>query len=82
MAIDGEIMETQPDSQIPTQTSSADSQETPRRTENHLWGYLLPCSPSLTRIDFLKTKKSYQIGRNAGRSVGNDFVLPGMKISE
>ena len=70
-----EIVETQPD-EIPTQIASQES----RLPEEHLWGYLIPCNPKAIRLDFMKAQLEYRIGRN--KSVGNDFVLPGMKVSE
>ena len=82
MAIDvNEFPETQPESQIATQQFSNGSQESQRR-ENHLWGYLLPCNSNLARIDFDKCKRKYLIGRNVSKVISNDFILPGMKISE
>ena len=49
--------------------------------DTHLWGYLIPCSANLRRIDFQKIKPSYRIGRNREEQK-NDIILPGMKISE
>lgn len=49
--------------------------------DEHLWGYLIPCSASLRRIDFLKMKRIYRIGRNREEQK-NDIILPGMKISK
>ncbi|KAI8972182.1 Pkinase-domain-containing protein [Trametes punicea] len=46
----------------------------------HLWGFLIPCSANLRRIDFQKLKPKYQIGRNTEQHK-NDIILPGMKIS-
>ncbi|EIW63647.1 Pkinase-domain-containing protein [Trametes versicolor FP-101664 SS1] len=46
----------------------------------HLWGFLIPCSSNLRRIDFQKIKPKYMIGRNAEQTK-NDIILPGMKIS-
>ena len=84
MAIDNtvseEVVETQIEAtQLATQASSQDAN---RRVDNHLWGYLIPCSPTLHRLDFMKGRREYKIGRNASRQIGNDFVLPGMKVSE
>src|ERR1700722_7600837 len=45
--------------------------------DGHLWGFLQPCSASLTRIDFWRLSPTYSVGRNEG----NDVVLPGFKIS-
>jgi serine/threonine/tyrosine protein kinase RAD53 len=46
--------------------------------DQHLWGYLQPCSNDLTRLDFWKIKPSYTIGRGAESSI----ILPGIKVSE
>lgn len=70
---------TQVDSQQATQLSEPASQ---RPSEAHLWGYLVPCSPQLRRIDFSRDKHQYKIGRNRDEYIGNDHVLSGMKISE
>ncbi|RPD54428.1 kinase-like protein [Lentinus tigrinus ALCF2SS1-7] len=48
--------------------------------DEHLWGYLIPCSANLRRIDFQKVKTTYRIGRNREEHK-NDIILPGMKIS-
>ncbi|KAI0699880.1 kinase-like domain-containing protein [Cerioporus squamosus] len=48
--------------------------------DEHLWGYLIPCSANLRRIDLQKIKATYRIGRNREEHK-NDIILPGMKIS-
>ena len=60
-------------------TQEASQHEFP--PDDHLWGYLIPCSAQQRRIDFSKDKKSYKVGRNRESSVGNDHILLGMKIS-
>lgn len=73
-----DIVETQPmEDIVSTQLASQDPDRLP---EEHLWGYLLPCNPQVRRLDFLKGKLEYRVGRN--KSLGNDFVLTGMKVSE
>jgi serine/threonine/tyrosine protein kinase RAD53 len=69
------------DSQTQQQTQSTQqaSQQTNPSLDSHLWGYLQPCSPALTRIDFWKIHPRYTIGRNTQT---NQVVLPGFKISE
>ncbi|KAI0646002.1 Pkinase-domain-containing protein [Trametes meyenii] len=62
-----------------TQATQEASQNEPIM-DAHLWGFLIPCSANLRRIDFQKVKPKYQIGRNA-EQLRNDIVLPGMKIS-
>ncbi|PIL29680.1 transporter [Ganoderma sinense ZZ0214-1] len=67
--------QTQQQTQSTQQASQADF------TDNtHLWGYLIPCSANLRRIDFQKIKPSYSIGRNR-EGTKNDIIFPGMKIS-
>lgn len=63
---------TQPFSQITA------SQGGPDAVNDHIWGFFLPCSPRLNRIDFFKIQPTYLIGR------GNEahVKLPGLKISE
>ena len=51
----------------------------PAAIDNHLWGFLHPCSPALERLDFWKSIPVYEIGRN---KEGNNFVLPGFKVSK
>ncbi|KAH9949119.1 kinase-like domain-containing protein [Amylocystis lapponica] len=46
-------------------------------SETHLWGSLMPCNPTLRRVDFAKMKNVYKVGRNQA----NDIIFPGMKIS-
>ena len=83
MAVDnGELVETQVETQVATQISSSQEAKGSRRADNHLWGYLIPCSPTMRRLDFMKDCHEYQIGRNRSEQFGNDFVLPGMKVSE
>ncbi|EMD33747.1 hypothetical protein CERSUDRAFT_125997 [Gelatoporia subvermispora B] len=60
-----------------TQDASQSSQPNPL-IDAHLWGYLIPCNPSVHRIDFIKTRPQYTIGRNPDHS---DCRLMGMKIS-
>ena len=43
----------------------------------HLWGFLLPCSPRLSQVDFWRQHPSYTIGRGHD----NAIRLPGMRIS-
>ena len=64
--------------QQPTQIAS---QEDKGIMDTHLWGFLIPCSANLRRIDFQKIKPSYRIGRNREEQK-NDIILPGMNISE
>ena len=59
-------------------TQQASQQDVP--DEEHLWGYLIPCSANLRRIDFLKVKNIYRVGRNREEHK-NDIIFPGMKIS-
>ncbi|TFK83093.1 kinase-like protein [Polyporus arcularius HHB13444] len=65
--------------QQPTQSTQQASQDEVVLDE-HLWGYLIPCSANLRRIDFQKIKLTYRIGRNREEHK-NDIILPGMKIS-
>jgi len=60
------------------QTQEA-SQQLGGGLEGHLWGFLQPCSSTLTRIDFWKIKPVVTIGRHPEQ---NDVVLPGFKVSE
>ena len=50
--------------------------------DSHLWGFLIPCSPEIRRVDFSRLRPTYQVGRNANPAFENDLILPGMKISE
>ncbi|KAF9566802.1 Pkinase-domain-containing protein [Agrocybe pediades] len=68
--------ETQPTQS--TQQASQASQDQTVNVDAHLWGYLLPCSASLTRIDFWRVHPTYCIGRNSNL---NQVVLPGFKVS-
>jgi ser/thr/tyr protein kinase RAD53 len=63
----------------PTQLVSQEQQQT--AMDAHLWGFLIPCSPELMRVDFMRIKQTYRVGRNAGEGFGNDIIFPGMKIS-
>lgn len=66
------------DSQEQTQPTQQASQPLNTALDEHLWGYLQPCSSALTRIDFWKIRPRYTIGRNIQE---NQVVLPGFKIS-
>ena len=66
--------------QQPTQSTQEASQPD-YVVDAHLWGFLIPCSANLRRIDFQKLKPKYQIGRNTEQHK-NDIILPGMKISQ
>lgn len=61
-----------------TQSQPIMSQPVPV-VDDHLWGFLQPCSPALCRIDLLKLERECDIGRNPE---GNKIVLPGFKVSE
>lgn len=74
---ESEIVQTQPITQ-PQSQSQPTTQPTNGRDERHLWGYLMPCSPDINRVDFFKLLPRYEIGRD----VKNKVVLPGAKISE
>jgi serine/threonine/tyrosine protein kinase RAD53 len=60
------------------QASQAFYQNEGHPMERPFFGCLQPCNHALRRIDFVKTKPLVAIGRGAG----NDFILPGMRISE
>ena len=62
-----------------TQSTQQASQQVNPGLDDHLWGYLQPCSSTLTRIDFWKIHPRYTIGRNIE---SNQVVLPGFKISK
>lgn len=62
-----------------TQSTQQASQQEPI-DEEYLWGYLIPCSANLRRMDFQKAKPVYRVGRNRDE-LKNDVVFPGMKIS-
>lgn len=64
------------------QATQLASQEQQMSMDAHLWGFLIPCSPNLLRIDFSRVRPTYKIGRNANPVFGNDLIFPGMKISE
>ncbi|KAI0930029.1 hypothetical protein AcV5_006838 [Taiwanofungus camphoratus] len=68
-------------SQQNTQSTQQASQPDYHAVDAHLWGYLQPCSSRLVRVDFLKIKSMYTVGRNGDPQNGNDIVFPGMKIS-
>ncbi|KAF9478621.1 Pkinase-domain-containing protein [Pholiota conissans] len=62
-----------------TQSTQQASQQPPDPSvDHHLWGYLQPCSSTLTRIDFWRIHPRYTIGRNTET---NQVVLPGAKVS-
>ncbi|KAF8161058.1 kinase-like domain-containing protein [Crassisporium funariophilum] len=61
-----------------TQSTQQASQPPNVSVDAHLWGYLQPCSASLTRIDFWKIHPRYTIGRNTEL---NQVILPGFKVS-
>ncbi|KAH9915026.1 Pkinase-domain-containing protein [Epithele typhae] len=60
--------------------STQSSSQTETQDITKLWGYLVPCSPALRRMDLMKGKRRYSIGRNK-EGLLNDIILPGMKIS-
>lgn len=67
------------DTQPATQSTQEYSQTNGARpNEDHLWGYLHPCSSVLHRIDFWKLNPSYTVGRHPTQ---NQVVMPGLKIS-
>ncbi|KAF9461264.1 kinase-like domain-containing protein [Collybia nuda] len=66
------------ETQEQTQSTQQASQQPGTTIDSHLWGYLQPCSASLTRIDFWKIHPRYTIGRNTEH---NQVVLPGFKVS-
>ncbi|GJE90075.1 forkhead associated domain and Pkinase domain-containing protein [Phanerochaete sordida] len=70
-----------PATQVDSQQATQLSESSQRASETHLWGYLVPCSPQQRRIDFSREKTTYKIGRNRDKSIGNDHILSGMKIS-
>lgn len=72
---DNEIIQTQPQTQSQTQPST----QPIGPDEQYLWGYLMPCSTKILRIDFFKLRPRYTIGRD---NASNAVVLPGVKISE
>ena len=75
-------MVTDDGAQTQQQTQSTQQASQSEHTDNtHLWGYLIPCSANLRRIDFQKIKPSYSIGRNR-EGTKNDIIFPGMKISK
>ncbi|KAF8798744.1 Pkinase-domain-containing protein [Phlegmacium glaucopus] len=66
------------DQQQQTQSTQQASQPQSVAVDAHLWGYMQPCSASLTRIDFWKIHPRYTIGRNTEL---NQVILPGFKVS-
>ena len=82
MQSEDDRMITDDGAQTQQQTQSTQQASQIDYTDNtHLWGYLIPCSANLRRIDFQKIKPSYSIGRNR-EGTKNDIIFPGMKISE
>jgi serine/threonine/tyrosine protein kinase RAD53 len=67
------------ESEQQTQSTQQASQPQMVSVDAHLWGYMQPCSASLTRIDFWKIHPKYTIGRNTEL---NQVILPGFKVSE
>ena len=65
-----------------TQQATQIASQSERAVDAHLWGFLIPCSPTLIRIDFSRVRPTYKIGRNPNPAFGNDLIFPGMKISE
>lgn len=79
-----DVMITDDNGVVQTQQQTQSTQEASQPdyiVDVHLWGFLIPCSSNLRRIDFQKIKPKYMIGRNAEQTK-NDIILPGMKISE
>ncbi|THH01257.1 hypothetical protein EW026_g1405 [Hermanssonia centrifuga] len=66
MALDG-VEEALDETQPATQV---DSQDVDQSWRSHL-----------RRLDFMKTKAAYQLGRNPNRDLKNDFIFPGLKIT-
>jgi serine/threonine/tyrosine protein kinase RAD53 len=79
MATDNILDDDSQETQQQTQSTQQASQQASTSVDSHLWGYLQPCSASLTRIDFWKIHPRYTIGRNTEQ---NQVVLPGFKVSE
>ncbi|KAI1787438.1 Pkinase-domain-containing protein [Ganoderma leucocontextum] len=81
MLAEDDRMITDDGAQTQQQTQSTQqASQTDYADNTHLWGYLIPCSANLRRIDFQKIKPSYRIGRNR-EGTKNDIIFPGMKIS-
>ncbi|KAF8973309.1 kinase-like domain-containing protein [Flammula alnicola] len=80
MEYDADAFEDSQESEQTTQTQSTQQASQPPAisVDSHLWGYLQPCSPALTRIDFWRIHPRYTIGRNTEI---NQVVLPGFKVS-
>lgn len=70
--------------QEPTQQQTQEASQSQQAVDDHLWGVMMPCNPNLRRVDLLKVRPTYRIGRNSEttRPDSNDIILPGMKISE
>jgi hypothetical protein len=70
--------------QEPTQEAHASQIPIVESKDAHLWGFLQPCSPEVSRIDFWRMQHTYTVGRNASQDPKhrNDIVLPGFKVSE
>lgn len=60
------------------QASQAFYQNDGHPMERPFFGCLQPCNAVLRKLDFVKTQPIVTIGRG----VNNDFVMPGMRISE
>ena len=79
-------MEEVEEEMIETQPTDLNSQEQHQKQqyEETLWGYLYPGTSAVSRIDFVKSKSVYRIGRAAKDQSGNeiDFRFNGFpKIS-
>ncbi|KAF5320932.1 hypothetical protein D9619_001805 [Psilocybe cf. subviscida] len=75
MEYDEDSLEETQQTQSTQQASQPPESDT---VDEHLWGYLQPCSAALTRIDFWRIHPKYSIGRNTET---NQVVLPGFKVS-
>ncbi|PCH35867.1 Pkinase-domain-containing protein [Wolfiporia cocos MD-104 SS10] len=65
-----------------TQEATQEASQYDMSVDSHLWGYFIPCSQSVHRVDFSKTKSQYQFGRAGDKSgENNDIVFHGKKIS-
>ncbi|KAG2046644.1 Pkinase-domain-containing protein [Suillus hirtellus] len=65
------------ETQQATQSTQHASQPDSANTNNHLWGYLQPCSNLLRRLDLWKVQPAASVGR----ALENDIILPGGKVS-
>jgi ser/thr/tyr protein kinase RAD53 len=72
---DTEMQETQPVDDVELGSRERRAKE---EYDARLWGFLHPCTTSVSRIDFLKPQTSYQFGRNRQQV---DIVLTAAKIS-